>query len=112
MILYTTLATLLAVALGLALNVARKQVRGLERELRKKTTLIFKYETNLLTLRSEVAGEKDKAKTWEGRGAECALNLQAALQHLHALEAKEDRRLKGQRDRKANQRAREKAAKQ
>ena len=112
MILYTTLATLLAVALGLALNVSRKNVRGLTRELKKKTSLVFKYETNLLTLRSEVAGEKDKAKTWENRGAECALNLQAALQHLHALEAKEHRRLKGQRDRKANQRAREKAAKQ
>lgn len=111
MILYTTLASILAVALGLAYNVSRAQVRGLSRELRKKTSLVFKYETNLLTLRSEVAGEKDKAKTWEGRGAEAALSLQAALQHLHALEAKEDRRLKGQRDRKAKSRAKAKAGK-
>ena len=39
MILYTTLATLLAVALGLAYNVARAQVRGLSRELKKKSSL-------------------------------------------------------------------------
>ena len=111
MILYTTLATTLAVALALALNVSRRQVRGLSRELRQKSILIFRYETNLLTLRSEVAGEKDKAKTWEGRGVEAAHNLEAALQHLHALEAKEDRRLKSQRDRKAKSRAKAKAGK-
>ena len=115
MILYTTLATLLAVALGLALNVSRKQVRGLERELRKKTTLIFKYETNLLTLRSEVAGENDKAKTWEGRGEDlqrrCLVaenDLAGALQKLFALEGKELERRENARVRKANQRAREK----
>ena len=115
MILYTTLATLLAVALGLALNVSRKNVRGLSRELRKKTTLIFKYETNLLTLRSEVAGEKDKAKTWETRGDEltrrCLVaenDLAGALQKLFALEARESVRRENARVRKANQRAREK----
>ena len=39
MILYTTLATLLAVALGLALNASRAQVRGLSRELKKKSNV-------------------------------------------------------------------------
>lgn len=66
MILYT-IATLSIVVLALALNVSYKQVRGLSRELRKKTSLIWKYETDILTLRSEVAGEKDKAKTWENQ---------------------------------------------
>ena len=118
MIIYTTLATLLAVALGLALNVSRKTVRGLERELRKKTTLIFKYETNLLTLRSEVAGANDKAKTWEGRGEElqrrCLVaenDLAGALQKLFALEGKAAVKREQARVRKANQRAREKAGK-
>lgn len=115
MILYTTLATLLAVALGLALNVARKQVRGLTRELRKKTSLIFKHETNLMSMRAEVLGEKDKAKTWESRGEELQRrrlvaenDLAAALQKLFILEEREAVRRENARVRKANQRAREK----
>ena len=115
MILYTTLATISAVALGLALNVSRKTVRGLERELKKKTSLVFKYETQLLDYRAEVAGANDKAKTWEGRGEDlqrrCLVaenDLAAALQKLFALEGKELERRENARVRKANQRAREK----
>ena len=118
MILYTTLATLLAVALGLALNVSRKTVRGLERELKKKTSLVFKYETQLLDYRAQVAGANDKAKTWEGRGEDLQRrvlvaenDLAAALQKLFALEGKELERRENARVRKANQRARERAAK-
>jgi len=119
MILYTTLATLLAVALGLAYNVARAQVRGLSRELKKKSSLVFKYETQLLTLRSEVAGEKDKAKTWEGRGDEltrrCLIaenDLAETLQRLFALEAKQVERRENARLRKAKSRAKAKALKE
>jgi len=115
MILYTTLATLLAVALGLALNVSRKTVRGLERELKKKTSLVFKYETQLLDYRAEFAGANDKAKTWEGRGEELTRrvliaenDLAAALQKLFVLEGKAAVRREQARVRKANQRAREK----
>lgn len=115
MILYTTLATLSAVALGLALNVARKQVRGLERELKKKTSLVFKYETQLLDYRAEVAGALDKAKTWEDRGTYAVKrylvaenDLAAALQKLFVLEEREAVRRENARVRKANQRAREK----
>jgi hypothetical protein len=116
MILYTTLATILAVALGLALNVARAQVRGLSRELKKKSSLIFKYETQLLDYRAEVAGANDKAKTWEGRGEElqrrCLVaenDLAAALQKLFALEEKEVERRENARLRKAKERAKKKA---
>ena len=115
MILYTTLATLSAVALGLALNVSRKTVRGLERELKKKTSLVFKYETQLLDYRSEVAGANDKAKTWEGRGEDLGKrllvaenDLAGALQKLFVLEEREAVRRENARVRKANQRAREK----
>ena len=115
MILYTTLATISAVALGLALNVARKQVRGLTRELKKKTSLVFKYETQLLDYRAEVAGANDKAKTWEGRGEDLGKrllvaenDLAAALQKLFVLEEREAVRRENARVRKANQRAREK----
>lgn len=118
MILYTTLATLLAVALGLALNVSRKTVRGLERELKKKTSLVFKYETQLLDYRAEVAGANDKAKTWEGRGEELTRrvlvaenDLAGALQKLFVLEGKAAVRREQARVRKANQRARERAGK-
>jgi hypothetical protein len=119
MILYTTLATILAVALGLALNVARAQVRGLSRELKKKSSLIFKYETQLLDYRAEVAGANDKAKTWEGRGEElqrrCLVaenDLAAALQKLFALEGKEAVRRENARLRKAKERAKAKALKE
>lgn len=115
MILYTTLATISAVALGLALNVARKQVRGLTRELKKKTSLVFKYETQLLDYRAEVAGANDKAKTWEGRGEELGKrlmvaenDLSGALQKLFILEEKATIQRENARIRKANQRAREK----
>ena len=117
MILYTTLATLLAVALGLALNASRAQVRGLSRELKKKSNLVFKYETQLLDYRAEVMGEKDKAKTWEGRGEElqrrCLVaenDLAAALQKLFALEAKQVERRENARLRKAKERAKKREA--
>lgn len=116
MILYTTLATIAAVALGLALNVSRKNVRGLSKELKKKTSLVFKYETQLLDYRAEVAGANDKAKTWEGRGEDLGKrlliaenDLAGALQKLFALEGKELERREQARVRKANQRARERA---
>ena len=112
---YTTLATISAVALGLALNVARAQVRGLERELKKKTSLVFKYETQLLDYRAEVAGANDKAKTWEGRGEDLGKrllvaenDLAGALQKLFVLEEREAVRRENARIRKVNQRAREK----
>ena len=115
MILYTTLATLLAVALGLALNVSRKNVRGLSRELRKKTTLVTQHEIKLMSMRSELLGANDKAKTWEGRGEDLQRrvlvaenDLAGALQKLFALEGKELERRENARVRKANQRAREK----
>jgi hypothetical protein len=117
MILYTTLATLLAVALGLALNASRAQVRGLSRELKKKSSLIFKYETQLLDYRAEVAGANDKAKTWEGRGDDltrrCLVaenDLAAALQKLFALEGREAIRRENARLRKAKERAKKREA--
>jgi hypothetical protein len=119
MILYTTLATLLAVALGLAYNVARAQVRGLSRELKKKSSLIFKYETQLLDYRAEVAGANDKAKTWENRGDDltrrCLVaenDLAEALQRLFALQAKETERRENARLRKVKERAKKKALKE
>jgi hypothetical protein len=117
MILYTTLATLLAVALGLALNASRAQVRGLSRELKKKSSLVFKYETQLLDYRAEVAGALDKAKTWEGRGDDltrrCLVaenDLASALQRLFALEARQIERREQARLRKAKERAKKKEA--
>jgi post-segregation antitoxin (ccd killing protein) len=117
MILYTTLATIAAVALALALNVSRAQVRGLSRELKKKSSLVFKYETQLLDYRAEVAGALDKAKTWEGRGDDltrrCLVaenDLAAALQKLFALEGKEAIRRENARLRKAKERAKKKEA--
>ena len=119
MILYTTLATIAAVALALALNVSRSQVRGLSRELKKKSSLVFKYETQLLDYRAEVAGANDKAKTWEGRGDEltrrCLIaenDLAEALQKLFALEAKQVERREQARLRKAKERAKKKALKE
>jgi len=119
MILYTTLATLLAVALGLALNVSRAQVRGLSRELRKKSNLITDYEIKLMSSRSELLGALDKAKTWEGRGDEltrrCLIaenDLASALQRLFALQAKETERRENARLRKAKERAKAKALKE
>ena len=112
---YTTLATLSAVALGLALNVSRKTVRGLERELRKKSNLQVQQEIKLMSSRSELLGALDKAKTWEGRGEElqrrCLVaenDLAGALQKLFVLEEREAVKREQARVRKANQRAREK----
>jgi hypothetical protein len=117
MILYTTLATIAAVALGLALNASRAQVRGLSRELKKKSNLVFKYETQLLDYRAEVAGANDKAKTWEGRGDDltrrCLVaenDLAAALQRLFELEGREAVRREQARLRKAKERANKREA--
>jgi hypothetical protein len=117
MILYTTLATIAAVALGLALNASRAQVRGLSRELKKKSSLVFKYETQLLDYRAEVMGALDKAKTWEGRGDDltrrCLVaenDLAAALQKLFALEGREAIRREQARLRKAKERAKKREA--
>jgi chromosome segregation ATPase len=118
MILYTTLATFAAVALGMALNASRAQVRGLSRELKKKTSLIYRHETQLLNYRAEVAGANDKAKTWENRGEELSKrllvaenDLAAALQKLLTLEAKAANRRELNRLSKQRQRARRKAEK-
>jgi hypothetical protein len=115
MILYTTLATIAAVALALALNASRAQVRGLSRELRKKSNLITDYEIKLMSSRSELLGSLDKAKTWEGRGEElqrrCLVaenDLAAALQKLFALQAKQTERRENARLRKAKERAKKK----
>ena len=110
MILYTTLATIAAVALALALNASRAQVRGLSRELRKKSNLITDYEIKLMSSRSELLGSLDKGKTWEGRGEElqrrCLVaenDLASALQKLFALEAKQVERRENARLRKAKE---------
>jgi hypothetical protein len=115
MILYTTLATIAAVALALALNASRAQVRGLSRELRKKSNLITDYEIKLMSSRSELLGSLDKAKTWEGRGDEltrrCLIaenDLAGALQRLFALEGREALRRENARLRKAKERAKKK----
>ena len=117
MILYTTLATIAAVALALALNASRAQVRGLSRELRKKSNLITDYEIKLMSSRSELLGSLDKAKTWENRGEElqrrCLIaenDLAAALQKLFALEARQVERREQARLRKAKERAKIKEA--
>jgi hypothetical protein len=88
----------------------------LSRELKKKSSLVFKYETQLLDYRAEVAGANDKAKTWEGRGEElqrrCLVaenDLAAALQKLFALEARQVERREQARLRKAKERAKKKA---
>lgn len=119
MILYTTLATIAAVALALALNASRAQVRGLSRELRKKSNLITDYEIKLMSSRSELLGSLDKAKTWENRGDEltrrCLVaenDLASALQKLFALEGREAVRREQARLRKAKERAKKKALKE
>ena len=62
----------------------------------------------MLDLQAEARAEKDKAKTWEDRGQDCAKrlliaenDLAAALQKLFALEAKESIRREQARVRKA-----------
>jgi hypothetical protein len=59
------------IVLGLAINASRAQVRGLAKELNRKTIQFAKQATRLLDLEAENRGEKDKAKTWEGRAGLC-----------------------------------------
>ena len=106
------------IVLGLAINASRAQVRGLARELNRKTSQFWKQETTMLDLQAEAKAEKDKAKTWEQRGEDCAKrlliaenDLAASLQKLFALEAKESIRREQARVRKARHRAKKKALK-
>lgn len=106
------------IVLGLAINASRAQVRGLAKELNKKTIQFAKQATRLLDLQAEARAEKDKAKMWEDRGGDCAKrlliaenDLAAALQKLFALEARESVRREQARVRKARHRERIKAAK-
>jgi hypothetical protein len=105
------------IVLGLAINASRAQVRGLAKELNKKTIQFAKQGTRLLDLQAEARAEKDKAKMWEDRGGDCAKrlliaenDLSAALQKLFALEARESVRREQARVRKARHRAKVKAA--
>jgi hypothetical protein len=104
--------------LALAINASRAQVRGLAKELNKKTIQFAKQATRLLDLQAEARAEKDKAKMWEARGEDlgkrCLIaenDLAAALQKLFALEARESVRREQQRVRKARHRAKVKEAK-
>jgi hypothetical protein len=106
------------IVLALAINASRAQVRGLAKELNKKTIQFAKQATRLLDLEAKAKAEKDKAKTWEDRGGDCAKrclvaenDLAAALQKLFALEARESVRREQARVRKAKHRAKVKEAK-
>ena len=103
------------IVLGLAINASRAQVRGLAKELNKKTIQFAKQATRLLDLQAEARAEKDKAKMWEARGEDlgkrCLIaenDLAAALQKLFALEARESVRREQARVRKARHRAKKK----
>ena len=82
MILYSTLATIAAVARGLAVNALRAQVRGLAKELNKKTHQSEKQNVQIWDLTAEINGEKDKAKTWEKRAEVAERDLRSALDSL------------------------------
>jgi hypothetical protein len=106
------------IVLALAINASRAQVRGLAKELKRKTTIAEKQQVQIWDLTAETKAEKDKAKTWEDRGGDCAKrlliaenDLAAALQKLFALEAKQSHSRELARVRKARHRARIKAAK-
>ena len=106
------------IVLALAINASRAQVRGLAKELNKKTIQFAKQATRLLDLQAEARAEKDKAKMWEARGEDlgkrCLIaenDLAAALQKLFALEARESVRREQARVRKARHRAKVKEAK-
>jgi hypothetical protein len=106
------------IVLALAINASRAQVRGLAKELNKKTIQHAKQTTRVLDLQAEARAEKDKAKMWEDRGGDCAKrlliaenDLAAALQKLFALEARESVRREQARVRKARHRAKVKEAK-
>jgi hypothetical protein len=103
------------IVLALAINASRAQVRGLAKELNKKTIQFAKQATRLLDLQAEARAEKDKAKMWEARGEDlgkrCLIaenDLAAALQKLFALEARESVRREQARVRKARHRAKKK----
>jgi hypothetical protein len=107
------------IVLGLAINASRAQVRGLAKELKRKTTIAEKQQVQIWDLTAETKAEKDKAKTWEDRGGDCAKrlliaenDLAAALQKLFALEAKQSHSRELARVRKARHRAKVKEAKQ
>ena len=106
------------IVLALAINASRAQVRGLAKELNKKTIQFAKQATRVLDLQAEARAEKDKAKMWEARGEDlgkrCLIaenDLAAALQKLFALEARESARREQARVRKARHRAKVKEAK-
>ena len=103
------------IVLALAINASRAQVRGLAKELNKKTIQHAKQATRVLDLQAEARAEKDKAKMWEARGEDlgkrCLIaenDLAAALQKLFALEARESIRREQARVRKARHRAKKK----
>jgi hypothetical protein len=103
------------IVLGLAINASRAQVRGLAKELNRKTLQYAKQSTRVLDLQAEARAEKDKAKTWEERGTYAVQryliaenDLAAALQKLFALEAKQSHVRELARLRKARHRAKRK----
>lgn len=105
------------IVLALAVNASRAQVRGLAKELKRKTTVAEKQQVQIWDLTAETKAEKDKAKTWEERGVEASKrlliaenDLAAALQKLFALEARESVRREQARVRKARHRAKVKEA--
>ena len=105
------------IVLALAINASRAQVRGLAKELNKKTIQFAKQATRVLDLQAEARAEKDKAKMWEARGEDlgkrCLVaenDLAEALQKLFALEARESVTREQARVRKARHRAKVKEA--
>jgi len=103
------IATTSAVALGLALNASRAQVKGLAKELNRTQFRNGKTEQMLLDAKAEARAEKDKAKTWEGRGLVAERDLRAALDQLFVLTEANAKRREAGRIRKANWRAKRKA---
>lgn len=97
------------IVLGLAVNASRAQVRGLAKELKRKTTVAEKQQVQIWDLTAETKAEKDKAKTWEGRGTSAERDLRAALDQLFTLTEANARRRESARIRKANWRAKRKA---
>jgi hypothetical protein len=104
------------IVLALAINASRAQVRGLAKELNKKTIQHAKQATRVLDLEAETKAEKDKAKTWEDRGTYAVKrylvaenDLAAALQKLFVIEEREAVRRENARVRKARHRAKVKA---
>ena len=96
------------IVLGLDINASRAQVRGLAKELNRKTLQYAKQSTRLLDLQAEARAEKDKAKTWEGRATIAEQDLKAALDQLFKLTEADMRRKEMTRIRKARHRAKKK----